>query len=256
MTAASALMRRLPMTNGVTMILVSGVIFVSTTIAATTGFGNTIVGAPICALIVDIKIAVPLLATTSAIISWYLAISERRYVDWKEWKRMLIWCGVGFPLGNYLYHVMNVNSLRLALGVFVAGVAVVGLYRLYAHKIPHKYGPVAGRLFLIAGGITHGALASGGPLIVAYTARAIPTKREFRATMYWNWIVFNTIFIISYFSRPGWSPWVPKLVLAGLPATAGGIWLGSIIHARVSEPAFRKGVLVLLLIVGLLQIAK
>ena len=95
-------------------------------------------------------------------------------------------------------------------------------------------------IFLPIGGIIHGIFASGGPLVVIYSARAISEKTIFRVTMCMMWFTMNTAMITQWALGKADHVHVLKIVAFLLPWTMVGLWIGNRAHYRVNENTFRK----------------
>jgi uncharacterized membrane protein YfcA len=220
-------------------------------ISTATGFGTVVLAIPLCSLVLDVKLVIPLLAVMSTINALLMVLREWREIDWRAFRRILLWVGITFPIGNYGFHVMPVPVLKLLLGTFVTGVAVHELWRLYRHQPRVRWNRNAGRLILVAGGLVQGAVAAGGPLVVTYAHNEIDDKRAFRATMFLVWAVFNFVFAAAYFITPGHNPAVVMLALCCLPVMPLGMWVGQKLHDAASETFFHLLVSTTLLLSGL-----
>lgn len=227
------------------------IILFATSISTATGFGAAVIAIPLCSLVLDVKVVIPLLALISFSTCTWLTLRDRQHVDWTELRRILLWVGISFPVGLVAYHYLPIARLKLLLGIFVTGVAVQGLWQLYRRRPRRPWNPVAGRCFLIAGGFVHGALASGGPLVVTYAHHALPDKSRFRATLLVNWMILNAIFVLSHFAGRDRQPSVLLLGLCSAPAVAGGIWIGQKLHHYASDRMFQALVSSTLLVSGI-----
>lgn len=231
--------------------IVMAVLLFAFSISTATGFGTVVLAIPLCSLVLDVKLVIPLLAVMSTLNATFMVIREFHHVDWREFRRILLWVGVTFPIGNYGFHVMPVPMLKLLLGVFVTGVGLHGLWRIYQHKPVTPWNKNAGRVILIAGGLVQGAVAAGGPLVVTYASYEIEEKRAFRATMFLVWAVFNFVFAVSYFAGPERNSAVLMLVLCCIPVMPLGMWLGQKLHDAASPVFFQVLVSCTLLLSGI-----
>lgn len=227
------------------------VLLFTSSISTATGFGAVVLALPLCSLAIDVKFVVPLLALTSTVTCIVMTIREYKSIAWRELRRILFWLAVTFPIGNLGYHYLPIKALEIILGLFVTGVAVHGIWRLYHSKPRKEWTTTAGRVILFFGGIIQGALAAGGPLVVTYAQHAIHDRRAFRATLFFVWMTFNFIFTVSSFIGPSRQPYVLLLGLYAMPVLALGMWLGQKLHNRASEKSFQVMVLVILLLSGI-----
>jgi uncharacterized membrane protein YfcA len=183
-----------------------------------------------------------------------MAVKERRRIDRRELGRILLWAAIGFPAGFYGFSHLSERWLDMVVGLVVTGVAVHGLWVHLGGKESRPPHPVLGRILLVFGGAVHGAIVTGGPLIVAYAVHALPDKGRFRATLFALWVFLNAFFTGSYFIGPGRDTTVLLTALWCVPAVVLGLWLGQKVHHRLPETWFRRAVLCLLLAAGLSRI--
>jgi len=172
-------------------------------------------------------------------------------------RRVLPGAVAGMVAGRLVYDQLPVAHLRTLLGVFVVVAAGARLWDLVRAQrrsagatAPHARSWA--RLLEILpflGGVFHGLFASGGPVIVYYTAARIADKREFRATMSALWWILNSGLLV-------WSAVAGSLgrawPLAGwlLPGLAAGVVAGEWLHRTVREELFRVVVQAVLLAIG------
>jgi uncharacterized protein len=230
------------------------VLFCTSTISTAAGFGSAVIAIPLCSLFADVKLMVPLLALTSGATYAYLAVTEYRHVRCDQLGRLVIWCGLGFPIGNYAFHRLDVAGLKIALGIFVMGVALQGLWRLRYGQPRRPWTAAAGRVFLFLGGLVHGGFVSGGPLIVTYANHEIPDKTQFRATLCVVWVLLNLVFLATYFLESP-TTHVIRMGLYVAPVIIAATWLGQKLHRAASGKAFQLLISSLLLVAGVALLA-
>ena len=234
------------------LLLVGLVVFITHTLEAITGFGCTVLAFPFVILLMkDLEQAKILLSVLAWILAVYIACTNYKQIDWKQFGIILLFAGIGMPAGMILFKSFNVTLLTKALGVFIVFSAVIQLYKCFVPKKSERKMPVwAGYAFLLTGGVVHGAFAVGGPLIVLYSTQKIPDKGQFRATMCLLWSTLNTVLIVQYFAENKFTMEIGRDLLVLLPFLIAGIIAGEFIHHKVSEILFRKIVFGSLLLVG------
>lgn len=231
-------------------------LFIGCSVAVTLGFGSNVVALPLASFFVDIKSVIPVLALLGLSGSSIIAVKERRLIDWNELRRIVVWAAIGFPIGFICFSTFSGKWLDWGVGIVVTGVAVHGLVAQIRRRETGPPHPVIGRVLLITGGLVHGAVVTGGPLIVAYTVHAIREKGRFRATMFSLWVFLNFFFVVPYWIGPQRQVEVFWTALCCTPALAAGLWLGQKIHHRLPQAYFRTAVLCLLLLAGLSRLLR
>jgi len=233
------------------MVIIVLILTVTSTVGATMGFGLAVLSLPFITLFADIKILVPMLGTIGTIASAYLSFRNRQHIQWRELRRIMMWCLFAFPLGLFAFHFLPMGKLNILFGIFIIVVSLEGLWDTYRIERREALNPLFGRFMLLVGGFIHGAFTTGGPAIVAYAEGSMRSKEQFRATLLCLWALMNPIFLAVYFissSRQMAPVWMS---ICCLPAIVIGTFLGQRIHSRVSEKIFRRVVFAILLLGGI-----
>lgn len=89
-------------------------------------------------------------------------------------------------------------------------------------------------------------------MVVYVLARRTLDKARFRTTLSALWLVLNAVLVAGYVRSGAYDRDTALLSAALLPSLALGLLLGERLHDRVAPHAFRKLVLVLLAIAGVL----
>lgn len=234
------------------LLLVGLVIFITHTLEAITGFGCTVLAFPfVIFLMKDLEQAKIVLSILAWVLAAYFALAKYKRINWNQFGIILLFAALGMPVGMLIFKSLDAAFLTKALGVFIVFSAAIQLYKCYfPDKSDRKTPAFVGYIFLLAGGIVHGAFAVGGPLIVLYSAKKIPDKGQFRATMCLLWATLNTVLIVQYFLEKKLTVEVGRDLLVLLPFLLAGIVVGELIHNKVSEILFKKIVFASLLLVG------
>jgi uncharacterized membrane protein YfcA len=246
----------LPMPTAAVLIATAVIVFTTHYLGAVASFGATLLAIPLLLWVRDdltLWIVLTLLIGTLQCVQ--VALYTWRDIDRRELGRILLWCGVALPVGLLSQRQLPELLLRAALGSVLI---VSGLARLAAdgsrgeQPLPRWLG----RLTLLVAGVIHGAFTCGGSALVVYASRAIPAKRAFRATLTAVWLLLNTGLISARVA--GGEIGIPHLwqaaALAPLVLTAG--WLGQKSAERLPQAAFAKLVAGLLVLAGVVTIAK
>ena len=240
------------------------VIMLAYLIESIIGFGGTIIALPVEGLLVGLKLAVPALTIVVFVASVIIVLRDFRYVDKREYLKITIIMGIGLLPGMWLFASIPERPLKLILGIFMIVVGIKGLKetvydrrqiargrRIAGQKKP--LAPWLGSALLIAGGIIHGAFASGGPFVVVYATQTIKDKTVFRATLCALWATLNGIMILVYGIAQELSGEVLLLSAISIPFVGIAIVLGNIIHHRVNGETFTIFVYVALVVAGIIM---
>jgi len=228
------------------------IIILAQSIETTTGFGATVIALGLGALVFPLKELVPMLVILGIIQSGFIVARGFFHIQWKILlTRILIFSGIGLPLGIWFYRHFPSEQLKILLGVFIVLVSSYEIYKLTIKKA--KIPPlslISSIILLICGGFIHGIFATGGPLIVYYAGREIKNKAQFRSTLSLLWLVLNFVLLVSYLLSDKINQDNLKMTGLLLPALVLGIVLGEIFHKKVQEQTFKLIVQIILLITG------
>ena len=241
------------------LIAVGMIVMLSMGLESITGFGATILALPFLSMFIDVRSAVALMSMMSGMFGVYVFCAERRFMQRTVLKNILIFGGIGLPVGILLFSVLPERWLKLILGVFVTFSAVKALIqqrlagKQTASAQPEKAECTWGdRIALLIGGVFHGAFAAGGPLFTLYVSRQHLSKSQFRATMTFVWVVFNAVLLIKNICISGIiTTDFLKMWLLAIPFLIAGAVVGNFLHRRVSIRVFTLLTNLLLLIAGL-----
>jgi hypothetical protein len=220
----------------------------ATTVLAVGGFGSALVSIPLLALLLPVKIVVPLVLLQDFLSSLLLGLRLRAAIDRHEVLRVVPSMLVGITAGVTLLVTVPARGMLLALGTFVL---LYGVYALVSGGAPlrlsRRWAIPAG----LAGGLIGGAMGVGGPIYVMYYSGRIHEPTRLRASV-------SLTFLVSTGTR------VVLLAAAGLlldaqlwgmlavilPGMLSGLFLGQRIGRRLSRLQVMRLVAAMLVMSG------
>lgn len=222
---------------------------------AITGFGSTALALPFVVFLLGVQTAVKVLVIQAWLLNGYVVLSSRRSIVWRQYGRIVLFAGLGFPLGVYLAILLPEAILKWVLGVFMVGIAVRGLAAQMRKKQPTEaplsaLGNVVMNAILLMGGIIHGAFGSGGPFVVIYATRALRDKNLFRVTLCMLWFTLNSVHFGRWIISGAMTHEVWLYTAFCTPFTVIGMIAGNHFHHRINEHVFRVMVYAVLLLSG------
>jgi uncharacterized membrane protein YfcA len=169
---------------------------------------------------------------------------HRRGVRFAEVAFLTPFMLVGMSAGVLLLVHVSEPPLLLALGLFVIAYAVVGLLRSDDTPVLTRGW---GALLSLIGGALVALYNVGAVLWAVYVSSRIQDKDQLRATIAATFLLSVLMRLVLY-GHVGLLEQAEIWLVAGallVPALAG-YWAGSLLHAKVSQAAFLKGVHVVL----------
>lgn len=222
-----------------------------------TGFGFGLVVMSVLPHVVEVQVAVPVVAVLAAFVSGGVLWRWRRHVDLRKVGPILPGTLIGTPLGVLFLTSVDSKYVTAALGVVLV---VWGGSRLVVEArggIPPGAGadhPGPGRgwglLAGAVGGVIGGAFNTGGPPVILYATARRWDPAAFKANLQ---VVFllGTVFQLSLLIARGLVTREVLLIdLVALPAVAVGLYAGTRLSRRLDPVLFRRIVLALLVLFG------
>ena len=219
------------------------------------GFGSGLIAVPLLALHFPLPEVVPFMLIADFGASALVGGLSFRHVDWPEIRRLLPATVIGVVLGTHLLVSLPPSLLLTILGLFVLAFAVRTLL-FHPHDLTpaskHWAYPAA-----LSGGAVSGLFGTGGPPYVIYLSHRIRDKGALRATLSALFFLEGLLRIATFLvAGLLWDFAVWRNALVAAPLIVAALYLGSHIHARLSDRQMRRGVSLLLLGSGLSLLAK
>jgi uncharacterized membrane protein YfcA len=218
------------------------------------GFGSTVIALPLLTYFFALKFAVPLLMLLDVSAFLLFGMRVRKRIRFAEIGWLVPFILAGMAAGLILLIEVAEHKLIAVLGTFLLLYAGYGLLRRGPPAVLSRaWGVPVG----LAGGVFSALFGTGGVLFALYNAGRIRDKEELRATNA-AMIVLSSLVRVVLFGAAGLLTQDGLLgtALVLLPAMLGGAWLGSRLHAAVPAAAVVKAVYALLVIAGLLLLAR
>lgn len=235
------------------VVALSLLVLVSFFVEAAAGFGSMVVALTVGAQFMPVDALLGVLVPVNLVLSVYLVLRGRAHVDWRFLGRRVVpLMALGLVGGTLLTRLVDAAVAKPAFGVFVVVVAAWQLKQALGAGAALRPLPEVARVSgLVGAGVIHGVFATGGPLAVFVSARELPDKHAFRATLSALWVVMNAL-VMPRLVRDGVVTGATLTTSALLLVPLGlGIVLGERAHAALDERRFRVVVAALLLVAGL-----
>jgi len=222
------------------------------------GFGSTVIALPLLAQFFALKFAVPLLMLLDLAAFLLLGARMHKRIQYAEIGWLVPFIAVGMAAGLVLLIEVAEQKLIAVLGIFLL------LYASYS-LIRERFGRGAPALLSrawcapigLAGGVFSALFGTGGVLFAIYNAGRIRDKDALRATNA-AMIMLSSLARVVLFGVAGLltQDGLIATALLLLPAMLSGAWVGNRLHAAVPAVAVVKAVYALLVIAGLLLLAR
>ncbi len=212
------------------------------------GFGLALVSMPLLVGIIGLQQATPVVALFAVVAEIFVLLRYRESMSFRAVWPLIVASLIGIPVGVYLLSTMDPTLITMLLGVLLVAYA---LYALIGMQLPTLSRPSWGFLFGFAAGVLGGAYNTGGPPAIIYGNMRRWSPLEFKGNMQAFFIVGSTALLVTHLLAGNVTMQTVSSVLWSIPAAAVGMVLGFMLDRYVSPDLFRKGVLVLLIALGL-----
>ena len=227
--------------------------FAGALVAGLSGFAFGLVVSSIWLYILTPLQTASLIIAFGLIVQGYSVWKLRRALDWHKLAPFVVGAALGVPAGVGVLIWANPAYVRMGVGAFLV------LYSLYAWFRPTIAPVRSGGAAADAGvgflnGVLGGITGLAGILVTIWCGlRGWP--KDVQRT------VFQPVAVAIFLMSALWigakgtiTADTIKLFLTGLPALFAGTWFGLKLYGRIDEATFRKIVLALLLVSGLVLI--
>ena len=232
---------------------------VLTLFLATTFFGGVVAGLAGFAMglvVSGIWLHILTPAQTAMLIVSYGLVTQsyniwrlRHVLRWRTVAPFILGGMVGVPIGAALLSHIDPRFVRFGVGLLL--IAYSSYFLARPHFKPVHAGLAADVGVGIANGVLGGMTGLSGPVITIWCQLRGWSKDHQRA-VFQPVIISNFVLTAISLGFAGTiTAELAKIYLYGLPALALGLWLGLKLYGHLDEQAFRKVILVLLLLSGL-----
>jgi uncharacterized protein len=173
----------------------------------------------------------------------------RHALTWQKIAPFVIGGVIGVPIGTMLLTYLNPAYLRSGVGLLLVLYGIYGLAQPKLRSVPDKVSADAGIGF--ANGMLAGLTGLPGFMITIWCQMRGWTKDVQRAVFQPVMLAAIVVNVIALGIAGAITAQILQLYLLGLPAMLAGLWVGFKLYGKLDDAAFRKVILILLLISGL-----
>ena len=173
----------------------------------------------------------------------------RHAINWRNVWPFIVGGAFGVPAGTALLTTVNPGTLRLSIGILLV---IYSLYSLIRPAIKPVQGGVPADLGVgVVNGLIGGLTGLGGIAVTVWCQLRGGQKDAQRAIF--QPVLFATFVMsaISFGVARAYTVETLKLYAIALPVLIAGIWSGFGLYGKLDDAAFRKVILLLLLVSGL-----
>ena len=218
------------------------------------GFGFGLVIMSVLPFAIGVPGSVAVVATLGFTVNVLVLSRVWRDLRWRGVVPLLIGAALGVPLGVWVLVSVDRGTVMGVLG----GVLVVySLWQLSPWRAaPRSLSVLWGLPAGFISGLFSGAFSTAGPPLVLYTTLTTWTKDTIKAALQVFFIGTGVVQVTLYALEGVLTVETLWLDLAGLPALGLGVFLGARVSDRIDQVAFRRLILVMLLVIGVIYLVR
>ncbi|MHC4943285.1 MAG: sulfite exporter TauE/SafE family protein [Planctomycetota bacterium] len=232
---------------------VVAVLFLSTLVRATFGFGDALLAMPLLALMIEVRTATPLVALVASTIAITVLIKRWRSVRIQSAWRLIVATLLGIPLGLAFLKGVHEDLIKVVLAFVIIAFSGYNLIQPKGLSLKSEHHAFPFGFFA---GILGGAYNTNGPLAVIYGTLRRWEPESFHATLQGYFLPTGLLIVAGHGISGLWTPTVFEQYLFALPAVLAAIFLGTWLNRRVPGDRFHQYVNVLLLGIGIFLLVR
>lgn len=229
------------------------VIFLAVFTQSLSGFGSALVAMALLPAVIGIQVATPLVALVVLTIEVFLLIRYRQALNIRAVWQIIAASLAGIPCGILLLSRLNERTAMTILGTIIAGYAIYALLEVFSNRIqlPKLRHPAWAYGSGLIAGMLGGAYNTSGPPVIIYGNCRRWGTAEFKGNLQGFFVPSSLVIALAHAWNRNLTPEVWQLFTWSIPAMALGILAGTSLDRFIHPEAFRRIVLILLVILGI-----
>lgn len=228
--------------------LVAGTALLAGLMRGFAGFGSALTIAPVLALAVGPRTAIPAILIVMLVTSIQLVPKAWNNANWSTVIPLSVGGAIGIPIGAWLLVVVDQELIRRSISltvIFFAVLMFVG-WR-YKGSVKPLFSAIAGGV----GGFISGAAAAGGPAVIMFLLAGPESAARNRAAIILYFLFTQAVALIVYSFGGLMTAKTLWVALPMLPTIVLGTWIGEKFFGKASDRLYRRIALAFLLAIGL-----
>lgn len=235
------------MENSLQLVVVLIIFFVASLSRSTFGFGDALIAMPLLALVMDIKVATPIVAFMGFFISLIILIRNWQNLEIKKIWKLIVSSLAGIPLGVLFLKDTNEFIVKLVLAIILI---IFSIYKLLRPNLLNLKKDKFSILFGFFSGVLGGAYNTNGPPIIIYGTLRNWSPQEFRLLLQGVFLPTNLMIIVSHGIAGLWTFEVFQYFFLSLPIIFIAMLIGRKLNKIIPKERFVNYVYVFLFIIA------
>jgi uncharacterized membrane protein YfcA len=229
-------------------LLFCAIIFFAGLVRGISGFALGLLGLSLLTNLIDVHIAIALIALLQPIVTSILLFYYRQSVNFKEVIPIAICSFIAVPFGVIVSDTIDDRLVLSFLGIIIIFYV---LYCWFTPRLPEVKASGWGYLAGLASGFFSGAYNSCGPPLIMYANSCQWNPEEFKSNIQGVRICSMIFAVVVHGLNHDLTSQVWHLFIPGILSVCMGVLAGIFVSNYLNPIIFKKVVLVLLLITGI-----
>jgi hypothetical protein len=230
------------------------ILFCSTFVRSSLGFGDALVAMPLMTMLVGLKTATPTVALVAVTIAMTILVRNWRIADLKAALGLIIASCIGIPIGLILLKGVNEDFMKALLGIILVLYGMYSLVKPRFKQLSDHLGLTF--LFGFVAGVLGGAYNANGPSVVIYGTLRKWAPSNFRATLQGYFLPTGFFIAVGHGISGLWTARVFTYYAVALPAVFLAIFLGGKVHQSLSKTHFDRYIHIALIAMGIMLVTR
>lgn len=235
------------------LLAVVGVVFLATFVRSAFGFGEALVSVPLLALLIPVRVAVPLATLLSITVAGLILAQDWRHVHARSAWWLVVPTLFGIPVGLLVLTQVYPPAVKIAMAVVIIAFSSFCLSGRWKPHLPDDRFAWA---FGLGAGVLGGAYGMNGPPLAVYATLRRWTPAHFRATLQGYFLPASTAGMVGFWAAGLWVPEVTRYYLASLAPAVVAVLIGRVANRRMHPERFVRFVHVGLIGIGVLLLVQ
>jgi hypothetical protein len=231
------------------ILLIAIVIFIASALQGVFGFAFMLIALPLLSYFMSVKTAVPLLSLLFLLSSIIQMLQLRGTFAYRNVMPLLIGAVFGIPIGIFFVLELNERLIKAVLGFLLIAYSA---YSLLVRRTPLRLPEWTGYLFGFSAGVLGGTFNMTGPPVVFYISGQKWQKSNIVGSLNFFFFVTSVLVIAFHIVAGNVTREITITFLKLVPVMVAGLTAGLHIFKKVNEDNYRKGLFVLLLLMGIM----
>jgi uncharacterized membrane protein YfcA len=217
------------------------------------GFAGSLTAIPLFALFLSPKEAIPTFNLVMLLIDAWLVFEARQHIQWARVGRLMAGGAIGIPIGAFGLKYLPVHVLAMVISVVTLVFAILFLLKI---RINLKENMGTQMCVGLLSGFLGGSISESGPPVVIYGLTRDWDKNAFRTTLLTYFMCLCVLAILSYWRLGLLSGKNVSTFTAAIGPCFVAAVCGVVFKNRVGEAAFRRAILVVVIMVSLIGLIR